>query len=577
MRTTLSAALICATTILPAGAAELKFELAMRDGFNLSTIVWYPDTGPAKKTFIYDTSTYGHAGESGAEGLAKQLGDGFGAVMQDMRGSGKSKGEYFTLWHAASNDTFDTLKWIGQQNYSNNKVYQIGTSSDGIGALLGWQENPQQLQKMSINWATIHAHGMPFPGGAYRESLNTGWLSAIFPEQAHGLIREVKRNEAPGTWWDPVNATRKCDSASFSSVLVGGWYDIFLSGNLEAYQCFNNGKPHSTKLLIEACGHCLAHGCPIYLAEDLSVSLGNLLTMDMFNDLTPPASIKNITFYVMGAGDRNATFIDTAAPGNYYTSLEEWPTSVPTKFYMNSDSSAGPERQFNGAVKDILYDPLKPVHTRGGNNLLIMCGAEDQTLEEDRADVLSFTSDELQDDLAITGHIFATLFVSSDRIDTDFTAKLTDVYPYGKSRLLNDGIVRMRWRKGTTGGSEPDLMTPGQIYKIEVSMWNTSYIFPKGHKIRLSVSSSNYPRFDVNPNTGRPLAEESVPLPALNRVHLGGDSASFFTLPVVQKSQLPKVNVREVVDEWLADRPPSYRDAAFADKRKQLRFKVDEL
>eukprot|EP01059_Diplonema_ambulator_P009097 TRINITY_DN18908_c0_g1_i1.p1 TRINITY_DN18908_c0_g1~~TRINITY_DN18908_c0_g1_i1.p1 ORF type:complete len:593 (+),score=127.04 TRINITY_DN18908_c0_g1_i1:56-1780(+) len=561
---------------------ELKLMVPMRDGFNLSTWVWYPDTGAAQKTFIYDTSTYGHGGEAGAEQLAKQLGDGYGAIMQDMRGTGKSKGEDFTLWHASSNDTYDTLTWLSKQNYSNGAVYQVGTSADGIGALLGWQEAPPQLQKLSINWATIHAHGMPFPGGAYRESLNTGWLSAIFPEQAHSLIREVKSNEGPGQWWDAVNATRHCDKATFSSVLVGGWYDIFLSGNLGAYDCFNNGKTKYTRLLVEACGHCLAHGCPIYLAEDLTVSLGNLLTMDMFNDLTPPEQIKNITFYVMGAGDKNATFIDPTAPGNYYTSLERWPTYTPITLYLNSDSSASTERQNIGADKEILFNPLDPVRTKGGNNLLIMCGAENQQEVEDRADVLSFTTDVLDEDVAVTGPLSARLFVSSDRKDTDFTAKLTDVYPDGKSRLINDGIVRMRWRQGETGGALPNLMTPGQIYEIEVSMWNTSYIFPAGHKIRLSVSSSNYPRFDVNPNTGRPLSDDSIPLPALNKLYLGGDHASYFTLPVVQKSQLPKVDVRKVVDDWLAARPESYRAAAFADKRKMLekyvKFpKVDEL
>jgi putative CocE/NonD family hydrolase len=193
------------------------------------------------------------------------------------------------------------------------------------------------------------------------------------------------------------------------------------------------------------------------------------------------------------------------------------------------------------------YDPANPVPTLGGNNLEVQpCGPVDQNPVENRSDVLLHTTPPLNDDVYVTGPLKATLYVSSSAIDTDFTAKLTDVYPDGSSHLIQDGILRMRWREGaedqTFWPSSPSLLTPDEVYCIEVDLWNTSYVFNKGHSIRLAVSSSNSPRFKANPNIGVDISveDEQQPVVAKNTLHYGGDTASFFELPVVQKTQLPK-------------------------------------
>jgi len=179
----------------------------------------------------------------------------------------------------------------------------------------------------------------------------------------------------------------------------------------------------------------------------------------------------------------------------------------------------------------------------GGNNLQIACGPLDQAELEKRYDSMSFTSDVLDTALWLTGPINAFLAVSSNCTDTDFTAKLTDVYPDGTSRLIQDGIVRMRWRDYTG----PELMIPGQIYEVELSLWNTSYVFSAGHKLRVSISSSNYPRFSVNPNNGYPLinADNGPNVTAINTVYHSPSYLSYIQLPVVQPSQLPPFPILE--------------------------------
>ena len=548
-----------------AATAELKVMVPMRDGYNLSTYINCPIIGNKQKTAIYDTSVYGHTkSEEIATAFAVALGDEYCSVRQDMRGTKDSisGGQDFTLWRSQPNDSYDTFKWIEGQAWSNGEIYQVGASADGLAGLMSWEHKPPQLKKQFIMWATMYARGMTYPGGAWRHQLLTHWLKH-FHGQTERLINVSKEHENPSEWWSPVNITwDKCDDVYFPSVFLAGWYDIFTLGNLAAHECYRN-KGHDSYLIVQACGHCIAKDCPIYLIEDRKVDIAFITAVDVFAGRSPPSEIKNITFYVMGAGDKKGTYVDPFAPGNYWTSLAEWPVFTPVKYYMTGGMAMATEVPADGTTS-FIYDPADPVATIGGNNLETSCGAKDQqnVSHAHRADVLDFTSEKLEEDLVITGPITATLFVSSNCTDTDFTAKLTHVHSDGRAILINDGIVRMRWRHGERGGVNPDLITPGQVYEVEVSLWNTSFIFPKGHQFRVSVSSSNYPRFEANPNNGKPMIEEQTPVfIAENTVHYGGSDASYFTMPVVTKEQLPKVDWNLVVDKWFDERPASVRTA----------------
>eukprot|EP01060_Flectonema_neradi_P014268 TRINITY_DN20971_c0_g1_i1.p1 TRINITY_DN20971_c0_g1~~TRINITY_DN20971_c0_g1_i1.p1 ORF type:complete len:589 (+),score=99.75 TRINITY_DN20971_c0_g1_i1:67-1833(+) len=542
---------------------EMKVMIPMRDGTNLSTYINCPIIGEKKKTIIFDTSPYGHDGsEEMAAAFATALGpEDYCSVRQDMRGSGDSiQGQDFSIWRTQANDSYDTFKWLAGQPWSNGEIYQCGGSADGIASIMSWPEHPPALKKQFIMWASINAHQLTYPGGAFRNRLITHWFHH-FPGQTQRLIDVAKEHEAPGPYWNPVNITDRCDEINFPAVFLGGWYDIFTKGNINAYECYKkSGKP--TYLIMESCGHCIAKDCPIYLVTDARTEIAFVTAVDVFAGRTPPSEIRNITFFVMGAGNKDSTYIDPFAPGNYWTSVDDWPVFNPVKFYMNTGGVLSTQQMDTPATQSFLYDPTNPVPTIGGNNLEMACGAKDQqnTSSKHRADVLDFTSDILKEDFAITGPLVATLYVSSNCTDTDFTAKLTHVHPDGRAILINDGIIRMRWRHGTRDGINPQLMTPNEIYEIKVSLWNTSFIFPKGHQFRVSISSSNYPRFDANPNNGKPIMNNTGPIIfAENTLHMGHQYASYFTMPVVTQEQLPRVNWNAVMDKWLDDRPDSYR------------------
>jgi putative CocE/NonD family hydrolase len=238
-----------------------------------------------------------------------------------------------------------------------------------------------------------------------------------------------------------------------------------------------------------------------------------------------------VRIYVMGA--------------NEWRDEKEWPLAGTEwhRYYLHSrgkansafgDGALSREMPGNEPPDSFLYNPLNPVPTNGGG---LCCyqnsvpgGAFDQTLVEHRADVLVYSTEPLAEDMEVTGPIALTLFASSSAPDTDFTAKLVDVTPCGFARNLTDGIIRARVRESQ---SKPKLMTTGKVYEFNLEMWSTANLFKAGHRIRLEVSSSNFPRFDRNPNTGHELFTDAETRPALQTVMHERGFASYLTLPVI--------------------------------------------
>ena len=259
--------------------------------------------------------------------------------------------------------------------------------------------------------------------------------------------------------------------------------------------------------------------------------------------------IRNVTFYVMSSNDSAGNDV-----GNYWTSLDTFPAARATDYFLNADGTLSTTRSGSAAVS-YKYDPADPVPTMGGNNLpdsiggSIPCGPMDQSEVDQRADVLKFQTPVLNEELALTGALLATLYVSSDAIDTDFTVKISDVFPTGEVRILQDNAVRMRWRENTL---TPVYMTQGEVYKVEMNLWNTSYVVAPGHALRVSVSSSNFPRFSVNPNNGIVVDDAAYPganITATNTLYMQEEYPSKVTLPVVpfRKIQMPEVHVLKEV------------------------------
>jgi hypothetical protein len=178
-----------------------------------------------------------------------------------------------------------------------------------------------------------------------------------------------------------------------------------------------------------------------------------------------------------------------------------------------------------------VYDPDDPVPTLGGSNLgRCPVGPHDQTKAEARKDVLVYSSDELTGELEVTGPVKVVLYAASSATDTDWTAKLVDVHPDGRSINLCDGIIRARYRESA---DRPNLIEPDKLYGYEIDLWVTSNVFLPGHKIRVEISSSNFPRFDRNPNTGHPFGADAELRKATQTVHHEAEYASHILLPVI--------------------------------------------
>ena len=547
----------------------------MRDNVSLHTIALSPLFSTKKQwPTVIDRSPYG---EFNTELLADlYLLFDFAAVSQDMRGCCQSEGN-FTVWHADENDGIDTINWIVAQPWSNGVVFEIGASADGIAAFEIARGHPAQLAGQFIIFATAEARRTFFPGGTYRANLIEKWLKGTVPKQAEAIIQHVRTEEAPGPWWDAVEIKGdQFGKIDWPTVHWAGWFDIFLHGHLYSYDGFQKRSSLRVQgkhwLVVDPCGHC--QDAAAYFPHNLLLGrsiLPVLLGIQLFqNNLTNtkhiPEAVKHVTFYVMSTPDNTAT-------GNYWTSLDDFPTPKITPWYMHGDGTStdgllSPDIPTDEAAMSVYdYDPEDPTPSNGGNNLLMKCGPLDQRDIENRSDVLVFTSSILTEPLAITGELDVDLHVSSSNVnDTDFAVRLTDVHPDGTSQLIQDGIQRMRWRQSAKQ-KYPMPMVLNTIYKIRVSLWNTSFVFPKGHQIRVSVSSANHPRFEPNPNTGVPLTSNSTEtIVAHNIVHHDAKYPSCVRLPVVNISDLPKHNILDATKEMMLHFRNSSNDAAVAEK-----------
>lgn len=496
-----------------------------------------------KATIIMDRSPYG------ADGL-ELINDifvpfGFITVGQDMRGTGQSEGE-FTIWHSDADDSEDLGNWLVQQPWSNGEVFTFGASADGLAAFRTPDNQPAWLKAQYFIWSSSVGYDIIYPNGAYLSALADMWIRSTVPDQADECLAVIEENEMKTDWWTALELTGEYWKVKYPSAFWAGWYDIFLLGNLAAYQGYNSESDASvrstSRILIDPLGHC-QNGAE-YFTEDLIMGR-TLLPVAQALELygarpVVRTNIKNVTFYVMSSADDAGR-----SAGQYWTTLEKFPTPVMTKWYLHGDKSVSTSAPADAEAVDstsFTYDPNSPVPSMGGNNLDIPCGPLDQSTIDQRSDVIVFNTSPFTAEYPMTGPLFATLFVGSDAIDTDFMVRISDVYPTGEARLLQDNAVRMRWRQG---GLTPVYMNKGEVYEVTLTLWNTSYIMAPGHALRVAITSSNNPRFDINRNNGILLANRTstdVNITAVNTIFHSAKYPSHVTLPVVKKAQLPQIH-----------------------------------
>ena len=486
---------------------------------------------------------------------------GYTMVVQGTRGMYDSEGDP-TPFLPEREDGFDTLDWISEQPWYNGKVGMWGGSYFGY---TQWAVADRQENGLSASFnyeSSTDFYSMFHEGGAFSLWSALWWASTSKVKSFQDVTEEVIRRGVEGfpliesddravgdvphfndwvthsrrdAYWFHIDGKNRAANLAAPVYLMAGWFDPLLATNLKDFtQIRKNAASEvaeKSRLVIGPWIHAGKVNHPD-MEQEMDFRLNSLLSsLGWFDqhlrnnksDPYPPVQI-----YVMGSGQ--------------WRDEQEWPLKRTQykAFYLHSDGSANTAKG-DGKLSPTLpttpesadrfiYDPLKPVPTTGGATLGFTShpandftnGRVVQNLVEQREDILVYSSSPLEQDVEATGHITATLFVETDAVCTDFTAKLVDVFPDGTAYNICDSIRRRNYTEQAEGP-----------VKIQINVGATSNLFKKGHRIRLQISSSNFPRFDRNPNTGGSIPTEIHPVKASQAVHHGPNAASFLLLPII--------------------------------------------
>ena len=519
-----------------AQCTKKTYMVPMRDGIKLATDVYLPilQVKPHGSILLrtpYDKSEIAIVGY-----IFAFLG--WPTVIQDIRGRYASEGND-TVYRNDHTDGPDTLQWIGTQGWSNGKVATVGPSALGIVQYLMAGENPPELACQGIMVASPNLYKTAiYQGGQFRKELVERWLEG---QDAEYMLQEIWDNENYTLdFWTNVSLDDNWPDVNVPAIHFGGWYDPFQQGITDGYNGYQHlagpGARGKSMLIIGPWYHdgyiTTKQGQLVYpenslcwFAVEIYLQMIKKYTMNENNHFD---DYSTVYYYTMG----DANTID--APGNEWRTANDWPIpATNTSWYLHDNGLLDTNYPNDYEPITYQYNPTNPVPTLGGQVLEIPPGPYDQTPLENRDDVLVFTSPVLTEPYEATGPIKAKIYVSSDRIDTDFTVKLTDVYPDGRSMIITDGILRMRNRNGQ---DHWEFMQPGEIYEINIDMWSTSYIWNTGHKIRVAVSSSNYPKFLNNPNTNDPIHKNTTYNIAHNTLYIDSQHPSCIILPEIEQS-----------------------------------------
>jgi uncharacterized protein len=550
---------------------ERDVETRMRDGVVLRSDVYRPKADGKYPVLLLRTPYDKQDERDEAVFLAQH---GYVAILQDVRGRYESDGEWYPFVNEA-NDGYDTIEWAAALAFSNGKVGMFGSSYEAAVQMLAAMAHPPHLAGVFSEVTAANYHeGWVYQGGALEQWMDESWTTRLSFETTH---RRAQKENNPVQWmnklpvssypvqnpanqrelapyffewlahpdfdafWKKIAIDEHYGEINVPMMHVGAWYDIFLGGTLRNYlglkaQASGETAKQGQRLIIGVGGH---SGSGRKVGD---VDFGPKLKTDdeetllrwydsVLKDVPLPAEFsKPVKIFVMGK--------------NEWRTEDEWPLTRAkiTPYYLQADKAANSLQGdgtlapafHGGTLHDALeYDPANPAPTVGGP---LCCGGYlrggplDQRTVESRKDVLVYTTSAFQHDFEVTGPISADLYVSSSAVDTDFTAKLVDVWPNGFAQNLTEGILRMRYRNSK---ERSDLMNPGQPYKITIDMLATSNVFLAGHKLRLEVSSSNFPRFDRNLNTGGDQSHDTQMISAKNSVLHDKDHPSAINLPVI--------------------------------------------
>jgi uncharacterized protein len=571
----------------PAGALAQNYKVIvqqnvpvkMRDGVTLRADIYRPNAS-GKFPVLLERTPYNKASE--VETAYNDAGHGYVVIIQDCRGRYASEGEWYTFKHEPE-DGYDTVEWAAALPYSDGKVGMFGGSYVGATQMLASITHPPHLAGIFPTVTASNYHrNWTYQGGALTQWFDESWTSGlaqntldrvvsqdtdatnyakVLPLDRYSLFPLPPASGTAGlrvlapyfldwihhptydTYWKQWSIEADYSRIRVPAFHIGGWYDLFLDGTLRNYMGTkakggSDAAREGQRLLIIVGGHA-GMGRQVGDVDFSAASVvdTNAVMLRWYDYLfkginNGMGDEKPVKYFLMGK--------------NVWEEADAWPPpgEHATSFYLHSGGKAN-TAQGDGTLSTALpqqedsdrfvNDPTNPVPTLGGrlccDSIHLEPGARDQRSNEARPDVLVYSTPAFAHDFTITGPVKLVLYASSSAVDTDFTAMLVDVDPGGFARNLTGGIIRARYRDSMEAA---DFMTPGKIYKFTIDLWATGNDFLAGHRLRLEVSSSNFPRFDRNLNTGENPETGSRWIKATNTIYHDASHPSALVLPVMQ-------------------------------------------
>ncbi len=535
---------VTAVATARAGAVvEFGVPIPMRDGTVLRADVIRPATDRPVPVILM-RNPYGPVVPRANLDQLRAVAEGFAVVVQSVRGTGPSDGA-FMPWEHEEADGYDSISWCASQPWSSGRVATYGPSYLGHVQLYAAAARHPAHAAMVPYVVPSHPYKLTYEDGALLLGSTFGWAfartgdtiaraRALGPTpdddadwlawvdmggDIDGIMGTVPLRDIPivgrrfpswndwldhpahDAWWRRLDLG---DRPAMPGFWVTGWWDLFLRGTLTEWG--RQPQHPASHLVIGPWSHLLdgeAHGDINYgpaasaAAQDVTGAALGFLRRVVDGDLAKDGP--RVRYFVMGA--------------NEWHTAESWPPegTVTRPWYLQPDRSLGHEVPAADApALGYTHDPLDPVPTLGGRNLFqgtpgaYMAGPVEQSRIDDRRDLLRFTTPVLDRSLTIAGDLRVSLVATTTAADTDWTAKLVDVFPDGRAYNVADGIVRARFRDGA---DRPRLLAPGEPNRFEIELGPSAYSFLPGHCIRLEIASSNFPRFDRNPGTGGTSAD----------------------------------------------------------------------
>lgn len=569
--------------------ADRNVPVPMRDGVILYADVYRP-AGPGPYPALLQRTPYDKQNPSTTMTfILRATARGYAAIVQDTRGRFESEGAFFAFVNERQ-DGYDTIDWLAAQPWCDGNIGMFGGSYVG---LTQWQaaiSGHPALKAIVPNVTASNYHnGWTYQGGAFELGFNLSWTLSVLaintvlrkravdpaveatfqalldgaddqmtefarlPLAGHPILSEFApyydawvNHPTYDDFWADLDVSTRYDTLNVASYNIGGWYDIFLGGTIDNFTGMRSRGPAALRdrqrLLLGPWNHGgMARGNPIGAVDFGMRSTGAVIDADGLQLAWYDRWLRGIENGVDGQPPVRLFVMGT----NRWRDEQEWPLARTDwqEWYLHSGGKANTlngdgvlsrDAPTNEPPDTYVYNPRNPVPTMGGglccNNVFTLGGSYDQRFVEAREDVLVYSTPPLDQPVEVTGPVKLILHASSSAPDTDWTAKLVDVAPCGEARSLTDGILRARYRHSMREGT---LITPGEVVQYEVDLWATSNTFLAGHRIRLEVSSSNFPRFDRNPNTGELPGRSMEMVSALQSVFHTSEYPTRLVLPVI--------------------------------------------